>query len=99
LQPSFDSRIIINIAAGEGLIEPQTIQDRLKAAITAAGIAPSQIEYVVTPNAENHEAGPFFDELLPRIANTNECEFTFVGHTKGITHPGNLAVQLWTEWC
>ena len=44
------------------------------------------IQFIYTQNhPELHETVPFINELLPRVFSTNENEFTFYGHSKGVS--------------
>lgn len=49
------------------------------------------IEFIFTKNHNNnlYEINPFMRELLPRTFSLNEKEYTFYGHTKGVSKYNN----------
>lgn len=52
----------------------------------------SDIDFFFTDNASTsgkHELVPFINKLMPAVESTDDNEYTFYGHTKGISHYGS----------
>lgn len=61
------------------------------------------IKFYFTNNSETngwYELKPFMEKLLPTVYSLNDNEYTFYGHTKGVTrynHPTEFVCLLWAH--
>ena len=81
-------RIILGVVTGEGMVPFEKVQHEL-------GSQETRIEWIVKPNCPKLGEMATFPTMLSKIASTDASHATFYGHTKGVSRPGSLAVEMW----
>lgn len=96
--PKFNNKVVVSISQDAHMLDPDAVKTRVCRSVLRNGGDPGVVEFVPVDNRLQSEADAFFDCLLPRVASDSDNEFTFFGHTKGVSRGRNLSVRLWVEW-
>ena len=81
-------RLVIGVASGSDMVPLESVRKELEG---------YPVEWIVRPNNTMLGEAATFPELLNTVASRDPTEATFYGHTKGVSKPGDTAVDMWRK--